>query len=465
MVTALFPDHWSVRVKHAFRIVVGAVLFIAIGVYWLSTGEKFDETAYRWVICRFHAFDRCHGDAPPQTTTAHEDTGSLQPPDVEKKYASLPCMPQPRKTCLFEQALTSARALPSRVRVDALKEIALSMKNAGRSQQATKVLSEAYKVAHTIEPESDRTIPFVDIAQAEVELGHIALARSISKSIRPIGWRATALRSVVQGAVDQGNHDLAVEAMREAMDAARAEIFPMLRRAALREAAVALGRKGEPQFATGILGKVEEAIDKAEPDLRDGEYMYIAGAYLRVGSPEEAVKAGAKIKNPASSAAFLWGVVQHYAETGKIADAMKYVPQIKSQYHLARAWIDIGRAHVKNGAVSKAQTSYGRAKDVLQALVEEGDRAIVLAELAEAYFQASMADEARLACDAAVSFAASLDGVKWQRTTLAKIAKLVAKAGDLPRALAFAVNLRQDDATSAMAVAAVAEMASDVGAY
>jgi flagellar biosynthesis GTPase FlhF len=33
--------------------------FFLIGAYWLATGEKFDETAYRFVLCRLYSFERC----------------------------------------------------------------------------------------------------------------------------------------------------------------------------------------------------------------------------------------------------------------------------------------------------------------------------------------------------------------------------------------------------------------------
>jgi hypothetical protein len=58
-VTAVVPQHWSARTKHTFRITVAAGFFFSIGAYWLTTGEKFDETVYRFVLCRVHSFERC----------------------------------------------------------------------------------------------------------------------------------------------------------------------------------------------------------------------------------------------------------------------------------------------------------------------------------------------------------------------------------------------------------------------
>lgn len=51
-VTAPVSSRWPFRTRVAFRMMVAAGLFVAIGVYWLTTGEKPDETAYRIVLCR-----------------------------------------------------------------------------------------------------------------------------------------------------------------------------------------------------------------------------------------------------------------------------------------------------------------------------------------------------------------------------------------------------------------------------
>jgi hypothetical protein len=51
-VTAPVPSRWPFKIRIAFRMTVAAGLFVAVGIYWLTTGEKLDETAYRIVLCR-----------------------------------------------------------------------------------------------------------------------------------------------------------------------------------------------------------------------------------------------------------------------------------------------------------------------------------------------------------------------------------------------------------------------------
>jgi hypothetical protein len=58
------PRNWPERTRRAFHFVLTAGFFLMIGAYWLSTGEKFDETAYRWVLCRIYPFARCSAVAP-----------------------------------------------------------------------------------------------------------------------------------------------------------------------------------------------------------------------------------------------------------------------------------------------------------------------------------------------------------------------------------------------------------------
>src|SRR5262249_38484960 len=59
------------------RVVMAVGFFFLIGAYWLITGEKFDETAYRLVLCPMYAFERC--SSPSVSSSQPEtDRGSLE---------------------------------------------------------------------------------------------------------------------------------------------------------------------------------------------------------------------------------------------------------------------------------------------------------------------------------------------------------------------------------------------------
>lgn len=58
-VSAILPAKWPEKTKIVFRLFVALLFFFMIGIYWLTTGEKFDETVYRIVFCKFHSFERC----------------------------------------------------------------------------------------------------------------------------------------------------------------------------------------------------------------------------------------------------------------------------------------------------------------------------------------------------------------------------------------------------------------------
>jgi hypothetical protein len=62
--TAVMPRSWPESVRQVFRIIVAVTFFFLIGAYWLATGEKFDETAYRLVLCKMHSFERCTPGEP-----------------------------------------------------------------------------------------------------------------------------------------------------------------------------------------------------------------------------------------------------------------------------------------------------------------------------------------------------------------------------------------------------------------
>jgi flagellar biosynthesis GTPase FlhF len=55
----VLPGGWPEHRKKVFKIAIAIGFFIVIGVYWLITGEKFDETAYRLVLCKVYQFERC----------------------------------------------------------------------------------------------------------------------------------------------------------------------------------------------------------------------------------------------------------------------------------------------------------------------------------------------------------------------------------------------------------------------
>ena len=60
IVSAVLPEKWSAKAKTVFRITVTVSFFFLVGVYWLATGERPDETAYRFVLCKIYQFERCN---------------------------------------------------------------------------------------------------------------------------------------------------------------------------------------------------------------------------------------------------------------------------------------------------------------------------------------------------------------------------------------------------------------------
>jgi hypothetical protein len=61
-VTARLPQNLPEKIRAVFSLIVAVIFFFLIGVYWLATGEKFDETAYRVILCPIYTFERCITD-------------------------------------------------------------------------------------------------------------------------------------------------------------------------------------------------------------------------------------------------------------------------------------------------------------------------------------------------------------------------------------------------------------------
>jgi len=69
-VSAVLPRSWPEQLRTIFRIVVAVAFFFLVGAYWLTTGEKLDESAYRLVLCQMYNFERCK---PPSDVAAEEE--------------------------------------------------------------------------------------------------------------------------------------------------------------------------------------------------------------------------------------------------------------------------------------------------------------------------------------------------------------------------------------------------------
>ena len=87
-VTPVVPKHWPKHTKALFRIAVAAGFFFLIGAYWLATGEKFDETAYRVVLCRIYPFERCSSISAKVPSQKEEVRRSAQEVALKKREES-----------------------------------------------------------------------------------------------------------------------------------------------------------------------------------------------------------------------------------------------------------------------------------------------------------------------------------------------------------------------------------------
>ncbi|MFH1346501.1 MAG: hypothetical protein ABIL01_35710 [Pseudomonadota bacterium] len=84
-VSAILPAKWPEKAKVAFRLFVALLFFFGIGFYWLATGEKFDETVYRIVLCRFHSFERCSSAALIEKAQKEQQVAITVPPSPSSK--------------------------------------------------------------------------------------------------------------------------------------------------------------------------------------------------------------------------------------------------------------------------------------------------------------------------------------------------------------------------------------------
>jgi hypothetical protein len=115
-VRAVTAERWSPAKKAVFTTVMAVLLFLGIGIYWLRTGEKPDETAIRLLLCPFFEdSDRCKRAATGQRVRPVEPgppriaLPELPKHDTEQKpRTAVDCARVPTFSCLRSGSLAGS---------------------------------------------------------------------------------------------------------------------------------------------------------------------------------------------------------------------------------------------------------------------------------------------------------------------------------------------------------------------
>lgn len=111
-VRAVTAERWTTTKRVTFTVGMAIILFVAVGVYWLRTGEKPDETAIRILLCPFvPESDRCTPVAPgggaPLPKEVKGPSSVPMPPVAPPRVAQdASCLTSPSFACLRAGAVT-----------------------------------------------------------------------------------------------------------------------------------------------------------------------------------------------------------------------------------------------------------------------------------------------------------------------------------------------------------------------
>jgi tetratricopeptide (TPR) repeat protein len=321
----------------------------------------------------------------------------------------------------------------------ALKEIAINLGKAGKTEQATLILSEAMDTARSIKDSKSKAwlmyqigtdlrdagkiqafaifaeaaatimtdvvdrleadcfisnrvfdkltiedlITTVISSEIEVKqaLNIFSKAIDIARSIKDEYYKAYALRWIGTELAKIGKTEQASAIFAEAADATRSIKDENRKAGVLEEIAVELAKAG----------KTEQAIDIARSINKASALRDIAAELAKAGKTEQATviladaaDAARSIKDERYKAWALERIAAELAKAGKTEQAIDIARSIKDEYYKASALKDIAAELAKAGKTEQATAILAEAADAAKSIKDEDDKIDIAAEFAKA---------------------------------------------------------------------------------
>ena len=316
-------------------------------------------------------------------------------------------------------------------RAQALEQIAAATSGLGDCAAARAILADAIGAARDIADVSLRDLALRDIAQRQAACGEVSGALATREEIVSPDERDAVSMAVVGAQLGAG--DLAT-----ALNTASAIADPITMSDAQRLIAIAHGRRGRMVEARHIAERIPEFLVRAMTSAD------IAALHADVGN-KQALNTARQIARNTPNArqrdVALGYVAGIQAQSGDVHSALATSGAIKDGTSKAYALTRIANGRMGTADDPAVAELLERAFSTARRAKPSGATAAVLCEIAQAFVARGDIRQARAALDHALTLATSKRGLRYSSGTIERIARVRARTGDIPGALAIAEGI------------------------
>ena len=293
-------------------------------------------------------------------------------------------------------------------RAKALSEIGKVQATAGDGPAAETTLALAIQTAGQIRSTTNRGTSLSNIADAQAKAGNIDEALQTAKQITNATLRAEALTKIAATQAEIGNNVAATTMLAFAMQAAT--------------------QIGDSE--TGTQEPYRGAI------YRDAAFTNIAAIQARAGDTDGALQTAKLIEWAAFRGSALSNIADAQAKARNIDEAFQTAKQIANATSRAEALSKIAATQAKTGNRAAARTTFALA---IRTAKQISDR--LGARLCDIVATQAQAGDT----DGALQIARQIDDATSRACALSKIAKVLAKAGEIRKAIDTTRRIKQEE--------------------
>jgi len=327
--------------------------------------------------------------------------------------------------CALLVAKTIEDAFPQSL---TLCEIANSYTKAGQKDKASEILSQALRVARTIEVLKSSALH--DIADSYAKVGQKEKALQIARTIEDAYYKSLALRDIADSYAKVGQYNEALQVARTIKDAS-------LKSRALCAIADGYTKAGQKEKASKVLSQALQVARTTEGAFSKSLALRnIADSYAKAGQKEKASKVlsqALQVARTIEYASFkseaLHDIADSYAKVGQKEKALQIARTIKDAYYKSLALHDIADSYAKAGQKEKASELLSQALQVARTIEGASFKSLALCDIADSYAKAGQKEKASELLSQALQVARTIEYASSKSFALSEIADSYTKAG------------------------------------
>ncbi|QPC83762.1 tetratricopeptide repeat protein [Phototrophicus methaneseepsis] len=351
---------------------------------------------------------------------------------------------------VFEQAEEVVQTIEdTSSRGEALSDLAAVLAQADETDESNRVFEQAEEVAQSIESAFMRASALRDLAVALAQAGRYEQAEEVAQSIESASMRGAALNALAVALAQAGRYEQAEEVAQSIEDA-------YMRVSALSDLARTLMQAGETEESERVFAQVEEVAQSIEDaSWRGSTLRDLAAALAQAGRYEQAEEMAQSIEDAFMRASALRDLAVALAQVGRYEQAEEMAQSIESAYSRGSALSDLAAVLAQVGR-------YEQAEEMAQSIESAYSRGSALSDLAAVLAQAGEIDESERVFEQAEEVAQSIEDASWREYALRDLAVALAQAGRYEQAEEVAESI-EDAASRGLALRALAAALTQAG--